>query len=309
MKARIVREKRYKLTFKKFMKSNWIYMVYLGFYFILSLWVIGFTLTRFLILTVVYCCSMLIAISEIGEQLLRVMSNVRQLETKREKEYLIPIYKEVYGKVKKVYPEFSNVEICVIDAMYINAIALGTRTIAVTRGAISTLSEDELKGLIAHEFGHIIHGHTIASLLTSIGNGIFGVIVILVKAVIGLMDFTISIFAGKSFLTVSANIIKGALEVLVFGVVYIGELILSINSRQHEYEADRFAFWLRYGNNLIESLYLLHDMSISGSNKSLVQKLKASHPHIAKRIGRLEYLVDLQSKKTIQEKNGDNFTM
>lgn len=298
------RPPKYKLTFKGFMKSNWVYILYLILYFILSIWVIGFTANRFIIVTIAYCACMLIAISEMGEQLLRVLNNVRKLETKKEKEYLIPIYEEVYKKVKRVYSGFDNVEICIIDAMYINACALGTRTIAVTRGAMHTLSEDELKGLIAHEFGHIVHGHTIASLLTTVGNGIFTVIVVITKVIIGVIDFTISMMAGKGFLTALASVIKGVLELLVFVVVYIGELILSISSRQHEYEADQFAFRLKYGKQLIESLYLLHDMTIS-TNKSLVQKMKASHPHIAKRIGRLEYLVDLQTKKAQQQKNDE----
>ena len=44
--------------------------------------------------------------------------------------------------------------------MYVNAFAIGRNTIAVTMGAIETFSSDELKGIIAHEFGHLSNGDT-----------------------------------------------------------------------------------------------------------------------------------------------------
>jgi Zn-dependent protease with chaperone function len=48
------------------------------------------------------------------------------------------------------------------DEEGINAFAAGTTpqnaVVGVTRGALSTLSRDELQGVIAHEFSHILHG-------------------------------------------------------------------------------------------------------------------------------------------------------
>lgn len=59
--------------------------------------------------------------------------------------------------------------------------------------------------------------------------------------------------------------------------------------------ADRFAYEIGFGNNLVESLYLLQGMRMSDKSK-LVNKLKASHPHIAKRIGTIERLIDSEDE-------------
>ena len=76
-----------------------------------------------------------------------------------------------------------------IDSLVVNAYAIGRHTIAVTRGAMETFSEDELKSIIAHEIGHILYGHTTALLLNIIGNGIFSIFVMIAKCIITILDF------------------------------------------------------------------------------------------------------------------------
>lgn len=77
------------------------------------------------------------------------------------------------------------------------------------------------------------------------------------------------------------------LEVSIFVFLYAGQVILSLNSRMNEFEADSFANKVSYGQELLSSLYLLQ--KLSGSQKMTVrEKMTASHPHIAARIERLE---------------------
>lgn len=78
--------------------------------------------------------------------------------------------------------------------------------------------------------------------------------------------------------------------------MFIGNVILSANSRNNEYQADEFAFTIGYGEDLIESLYLLQKMSL-GEEMTIVERMTASHPLLAKRIGRLE---------TIQEETDED---
>ncbi len=79
--------------------------------------------------------------------------------------------------------------------------------------------------------------------------------------------------------------------------MFIGNVILSANSRNNEYQADEFAHQIGYGGDLIESLYLLQKMSL-GEEMALVERMTASHPLLAKRIRRLETLQE-------QENDGD----
>ena len=79
------------------------------------------------------------------------------------------------------------------------------------------------------------------------------------------------------------------LSILVF--VNLSEIILASNSRTSELQADRFAYDIGYGEELIASLYLMQSISMNRKVK-LSQRLRASHPHLAKRIGELERLGD-----------------
>ena len=172
--------------------------------------------------------------------------------------------------------------------MYINAFALGRKTVAVTKGAVESLSEDELKGFIAHELGHIAHGDTKALLLTTVGNGIFMIFIIAAQFVMNIIN---SVIDRRGTTGLILRLMKLWFYMMLFYLLYIGQFILAINSRKNEYAADRFAFKIGYGDDLVSALYLLQDMCIS-DNAKLVDRLKASHPHIAKRIGKLEDMID-----------------
>jgi heat shock protein HtpX len=264
-----------------------------------TLFFIGFHIFNVLILIVVYTISISFALSYTGEKFMRFLENIRKLETKREKEYLIPIFNEVCNRAKSTQykGKIRNIEIYIIDAMYINAFALGKRTVAVTSGAVKTLSEDELKGLIAHEMGHIVYGHTKALLLTNIGNSVFMFFMVISRGIINAMEILHSKYNKRGgIIELLIFLLKTIFNAVIFLLVSLGELILSVESRQQEYRADRFAFLLGYGTELVNALYLLQDMLIS-DKMTLFEKLKRSHPHIANRIGVLEYSADKSNAK------------
>ncbi len=123
----------------------------------------------------------------------------------------------------------------------INAFAAGfspsDAVIGVTRGCINQLNRDELQGVIAHEFSHILNGDMKLNIrLMGVLNGIL---------VIGLIGFWIFRSTSRS------RSKKGnALPIILFGVVvwaigyigvFFGKLIKSAVSRQREYLADASA--------------------------------------------------------------------
>ena len=73
--------------------------------------------------------------------------------------------------------------------------------------------------------------------------------------------------------------------------MYIVQILLAINSRKNEYRADKFAYEVGYCDDLVEALYLLHGMCMSDKSR-LATKLKATHPHMAIRIEKLEKMID-----------------
>ena len=274
-----------------------VFRMWLPKYYLMSLyertWSMGAIYQEsFLVSAMLYLVSLSIAFSNLGEAILRFVNRVRKLETKQEINYLGPIFSDVYKEAVKQYPKLKNVRPYIIDGMYINACALGRQTVAVTKGAIESLSEEELKGFIAHEFGHIAHGDTVALLLTTVGNGIFTVFVIITQTIVNILSSVLDKRGIVGFLT---GLIRILLSIILVAFLYIGEVVLAINSRSNEYAADRFAFELGHGDDLVEALYLLQGMCISDKAK-IVDRLKASHPHIAKRISRLEMMIDGKDK-------------
>ncbi len=127
----------------------------------------------------------------------------------------------------------------------INAFAAGFSTkdavIGVTNGCLTRLTRDELQGVIAHEFSHILNGDMRLNLrLMGLLNGI------LIIGIIGYWIFRIATNSGR---TISVGRKKGGnpvafilvgLAVMAIGYigVFFGKLIKSAVSRQREFLAD-----------------------------------------------------------------------
>lgn len=272
----------------QFWRNNPAYLICSICYFFICFYFVR----HFFLLLILYIILLLIGFSSLGEKLLRIFNHVRPLETKQEKEYLKPLFDEVYMNAKKVFhnKNSNRIEICIIDTMTVNAVALGRYTIAVTKGAIQTFTEEELKAVMAHEVAHIVYGDTIVSLYTLIGNGIFSVLVLFVRLCLFLLDLLQRIFIKKrgfifSLIFLFKVLFEGIILILNFGF----QLILSVNSRKNEFWADSFSYSIGYDTDMIDALYLLERISL-GDNSSIIQKMTASHPRITLRIKMLEEL-------------------
>ncbi|MBI2511601.1 MAG: M48 family metallopeptidase [Opitutae bacterium] len=130
----------------------------------------------------------------------------------------------------------------------LNAFAAGLTTsdavVAVTRGTLEKLTRDELQGVVAHEFSHILNGDMRLNVkLTAI---VFGILVI------GLLGRGILEGLGRGRVRSSGGSKKGGglavilaigVALLIIGYVgyFFGRLIQSAVSRQREFLADASA--------------------------------------------------------------------
>ena len=127
----------------------------------------------------------------------------------------------------------------------INAFAAGfapqDAVIGVTRGAATTLDRDELQGVIAHEFSHILNGDMRLNIrLMGLLHGIFLI------GMIGYFVLRTSFYTGGG----RSRDSKGALPILAFAAgltivgfagTFFGNLIKAAVSRQREFLADSSA--------------------------------------------------------------------
>lgn len=132
----------------------------------------------------------------------------------------------------------------------INAFAAGwsldDAVIGVTRGCVQQLSRDQLQGVIAHEFSHILHGDMRINL--RLVGVIFGILII---SVIGAGVMRSIAYSGRSRRSsnnkdggaaIIAILLAGlALYIIGYVGVFFGRLIQAAISRQREFLADASA--------------------------------------------------------------------
>ena len=123
------------------------------------------------------------------------------------------------------------------DEPAINAFAAGYTTadaaVTVTRGCLDKLTRDELQGVIAHEFSHVLNGDM--RLNIRLMGVLFGILVI------GIAGRKLVQTTGRS--RDSGGIVAFGVAILVIGYlgVFFGRLIKAGISRQREYLADASA--------------------------------------------------------------------
>lgn len=124
----------------------------------------------------------------------------------------------------------------------INAFAAGftpsDAAVAVTRGALEKLDRNELQGVIAHEFSHILNGDMRINI--RLMGALFG---ILLLAIIGRRVLIHSHFAGRSRDKNGAAVLLIAFGLMAVGYIglFFGRWIKAAVSRQREYLADASA--------------------------------------------------------------------
>ena len=202
---------------------------------------------------------------------------------------------------------------CVIESPSLNAFAAGTTpdnaVIGVTRGLLDALSRDELQGVIAHEFSHIVHGDIRINIrLVGVIHGMV-VIGLIGERMIQAPEWMVARSDHKDLSVARGFLLAVAVMILGFFVVLIGligtamgRLLQAAVSRQREYLADAAAVdYTRYPDGIASALRTIS--GLKRSNRLRAPKVSefahfmftngcssffATHPPIERRIARLE---------------------
>ena len=249
-----------------------------------------------LIAIVLYSFSLLIALSPIGEWILRLQTGCRKIKRVEQINFIEPIFREVYEKAKKLDPSIpDDVQLYMNSDEEANAFATGRKTICITEGMLH-MPEAQIKATLGHEFGHLAHKDTDLILIVSVGNLIVTAFILGIRLAIDLCHLIMAIvtaFIGgpEGVMAAIMNAIYHAMiTAIVAGLTWvwtkIGVLLVMKASRANEYEADEFSFNLGYGNELC----MLLDSFGGSSAKGLFANLASSHPDKDDRIAKLQEL-------------------
>ncbi|MPQ44768.1 M48 family metalloprotease [Clostridium tarantellae] len=234
----------------------------------------------------IYYLGLISSLTSLGEWFLRIRVKAKKITNESHKARLYPIFDEVYKRVLIKNPEVSkDIKLFITDNKIPNAFAAGKNTIILTTGLL-TLSDEQIKGILAHEFAHIVNKDTTLLLLTRAGNILFNIYVMIATFI---CYFVGSFFSDHKRGNYTIPIILrfifvGVIEKLL-NLLYLFSLK---SSRENEYEADKYSAQLGYGESLAVALDLIcNEDYITG----FMEDLKASHPKTHLRIERLESIV------------------
>lgn len=238
---------------------------------------------------VLYLISIAIALSPVGEWILRVQNGCHKIKRKEQIEYIEPIFREVYEKAKAKDPSISdNVSIWINDSESANAFATGRKTICITKGMLR-VSPNELKAVLAHEFGHIAHKDTDLILVITVGNLIVSLIVFLLRIIVFILGFFFDLVSNDDRNLFTGMITSFLVNTIIGGIMWVwtqfGRLLVLASSRAQEYAADAFAYNVGYGDNLCSFLDRFTDGTAA---KGVFAVLERSHPRNDDRIAKLQ---------------------
>lgn len=216
----------------------------------------------------------------------------------------------------------------------INACAIGTSpenaAVCVTAGALDFLTRDELQGVVAHEFSHIVNNDV--NLDTKLIGYLFGLEVIaLIAAIVfrSTLEAPISIRSDRSSKDGSSSsggviiailFISGALFLIGYIGTVFGNIIRAAISRQREFLADASAVqFTRNPEGIAGALkkigspgmgsHIANSASVQASHmffgsvfqQGFLQSLFQTHPPLAKRILAIDPGFDGVFPKTVQK--------
>ncbi|MDQ2075070.1 M48 family metallopeptidase [Marinimicrobium sp. ABcell2] len=176
-----------------------------------------------------------------------------------------------------------------LEEKSINAFAAGhtpqDAVIGITRGAIEQLNRDELQGVIAHEFSHILHGDMRLNIrLVGLLNGI------LVISLLGHMMLRSAYFRGPRRSnrdnSQMAILSLGALLILIGSIgTFFGNWIKAAVSRQREFLADASAVqFTRNPDGIAGALKKIAGSSV-GSKLQASDAAEFSHMYFGQGVG------------------------
>ncbi|WP_352419539.1 M48 family metalloprotease [Proteiniborus sp.] len=154
---------------------------------------------------------------------------------------LLPLFYDVYNRARQISPSISNN----ISLFYsldesANAFAIGRKTIVVTRGLMQ-LPDENIKAILAHEFGHIAHNDTDIVLAITVGNFIITSVYMFFLVIINISILIAKLFSSNKI----GCIIQAVFNALLGGVFWLwmkfGQIMVMNSSRANEFSADEFS--------------------------------------------------------------------
>jgi Zn-dependent protease with chaperone function len=183
----------------------------------------------------------------------------------------------------------------VVDSDEVNAFACGGHLVVVTTFAVSELSPEQLRGVLAHELSHHLGLHTVA---ITFGHWLSAPVVLLAR--IGFYLENVSQAAAGSFGKRSALVAAiGRVGAALFsGLAFVftaairgSDAVTNVVGYSSEFEADQLAVRMGFGAELAGALRYVLAHGYGARPIGWRARLATSHPPARTRVARIEALM------------------
>lgn len=182
--------------------------------------------------------------------------------------------------------------LAVADSDDLNAFASSGHLVVVTTGALTSLPDDELQGVLAHEVGHhlgfygvaLLAGYWLALPVQALASAGF----VLERAAAG-----VARAAGSGAVAVVGDavaLLLRAVSWLLLAPVVVFQAVGGIVGRSAELRADERAVQLGFGWELAAAMRRRAGAEPSQAQRSVAERLFGAHPPLRTRIARVEAL-------------------
>ena len=250
----------------------------------------------YLIGFVVYVISITIAISPVGEFILRLQAGCKKIKRKDYLDRLTPLFDEVYQNSKKRNPNLpDDIKFFMSKDDEPNAFATGRKTVCLTEGLLD-YSDEEIKAVLGHEFGHLSHKDTDAILVVEVGNLLVAIVFVCFRVIVNVSTFILHMIFSVISSSIAEIMISALTRVLIDFLLVaamniwtkLGILICLHTARKNEFEADEYSCLLGYGMKLCEVLDKLDNEK--DRKNTLWATLNSTHPNTDDRIAHMQKL-------------------
>ena len=181
--------------------------------------------------------------------------------------------------------------LAVVDTSSLNAFACGGHLVIVSSHAIEQLDTPRLSGVLAHELSHHLGLHTVTLTIAQW--------MILPVALLSRAGMRLRAVAESATIAFAQRIpLLHALGLFVAAFLHVASWLLMLNvslatslsnaaSRTTEFNADRRAAQLGFGNQLLAAMRDWEASSPRESRANLLERVFASHPPMRLRINKL----------------------
>ena len=244
--------------------------------------VISFTIAKFIV-------------SKGGNKVLGFIAPARKMSN-REQERVKHILHGVQEATKQ-NKNFSieDIRLYTMDSPLLNAFAMGRNVLGITIGALENLNDEELAGLIAHEFGHFFYKDSEKQAI-NFGLLCFAEAILWVNGLLLALRHLISSSSSKNaddspmgmaFIIILPILMfafmfkfMGSIGIWVYNIVY------RFRSHKLEYRADLFACEIGFGAGLLSVLEKIN--SYEFKDNGFASRIKQTHPDTPLRIDEID---------------------